>query len=73
MNKIASQILDKCIYEIKKEENISFIENELFASIFKRYNYKLRKLMVHIYTMYSLIVILLIIIILLLLFNKKYI
>jgi hypothetical protein len=66
MEKILNQVFDKCINELKKEDNLTYVEKEIFVPIFNRYNSKMQKLFLKIYTMYSVIVIMLIIIIILL-------
>ena len=66
IEKILNQIFDKCINELKNEENLSYVEKEIFIPILNRYNSKMQTLFLKIYTMYSVIVIMLIIIIILL-------
>jgi hypothetical protein len=66
IEKILNQIFDKCITELKKEDTISYVEQEIFIPIINRYNSKMQNTLIKIYTMYSVIVILLIIIIILL-------
>ena len=66
MEKILNQVFDKCINELKNEDNLAYIEKEIFIPIFNRYNSKMQNLFLKIYTMYSVIVIMLIIIIILL-------
>lgn len=63
---ILNKIFDKCIIELKKEDNITYIENEIFIPIINRYYSKMQNTLIKIYTMYSVIIILLIIIIILL-------
>ena len=67
IEKILNQIFDKCISELKNEDNLSYVEKEIFLPIINRYNSKMQNSLIKIYTMYSVIVILLIIIIILLL------
>jgi hypothetical protein len=73
IDKILNQIFDKCVTEIKKEDNILYVENEILIPIINRYNSKMQNTLIKIYTMYSIIVLLLIIIliILILLISKK--
>jgi hypothetical protein len=66
IEKILNQIFDKCISEIKKEDNILYVENEILIPIINRYNSKMQNTLIKIYTMYSVIVLLLIIIIIIL-------
>ena len=73
IDKILNQIFDKCVTEIKKEDNILYVENEILIPIINRYNSKMQNTLIKIYTMYSIIVLLLIIIliIVILLISKK--
>jgi hypothetical protein len=71
-NKITTQILNKCLNEFKKEENMMFIENEFILPFLNRYNNKMRQLLMFIYIMYLIIILLLIIILCILLFYRKY-
>jgi len=71
LNTIINQLWEKCLNEIKKEENLLYIENELLLPLLNRYNKKMKKLIFFIYCMYLIIVILLLIIVCLLLFPKK--
>jgi hypothetical protein len=70
---ILNQIFDKCVTEIKKEDNILYVEQEILIPIISRYNSKMQNTLIKIYTMYSIIVLLLIIIliILIILITKK--
>lgn len=70
---ILNQIFDKCAVEIKKEDNILYLEKEILIPIINRYNSKMQNTLIKIYTMYSIIVLLLIIIliILIILITKK--
>jgi hypothetical protein len=63
---ILNQIFDKCISEIKKEDNILYVEKEILIPIINRYNTKMQNTLIKIYTMYSVIVLLLIVIIIIL-------
>lgn len=73
IEKFINQIFNNCITELKKEDNLLYIENEIVIPIIKRYNSKMQKSLIKIYTMYSIIVLLLIIIIILIiiLISKK--
>jgi hypothetical protein len=73
IEKILNQIFDKCINELKNEENLSYVEKEIFIPIFNRYNSKMQNTLIKIYTMYSVIVVLLLIaiILLIILITKK--
>jgi hypothetical protein len=73
IEKIFNQIFDKCLTEIKKEDNILYVEKEIIIPIINRYNSKMQNTLIKIYTMYSIIVLLLIIIliILIILITKK--
>jgi predicted neutral ceramidase superfamily lipid hydrolase len=66
MEKILNQIFDKCINELKNEDNLSYVEKEIFIPIINRYNSKMQNTLIKIYTMYSAIVVLLLITIILL-------
>ena len=66
IEKILNQIFDKCISEIKKEDNILYVEKEILIPIINRYNTKMQNTLIKIYTMYSVIVLLLIVIIIIL-------
>ena len=66
MEKILNQIFDKCINELKNEDNLSYVEKEIFIPIINRYNSKMQNTLIKIYTMYSVIVVLLLITIILL-------
>jgi hypothetical protein len=66
MEKILNQIFDKCINELKNEDNLSYVEKEIFVPIINRYNSKMQNTLIKIYTMYSVIVVLLLITIILL-------
>jgi hypothetical protein len=70
---ILNQIFDKCVTEIKKEDNILYVEKEILIPIINRYNSKMQNTLIKIYTMYSIIVLLLILIliILIILITKK--
>jgi hypothetical protein len=61
IEKILNQIFDKCINELKNEDNLSYVEKEIFIPIINRYNSKMQNTLIKIYTMYSVIVVLLLI------------
>ena len=73
MEKILNQIFDKCINELKNEDNLSYVEKEIFVPIINRYNSKMQNTLIKIYTMYSVIIVLLLItiILLIILITKK--
>jgi hypothetical protein len=73
IEKILNQIFDKCINELKNEENLSYVEKEIFIPIINRYNSKMQNTLIKIYTMYSVIIVLLLItiILLIILITKK--
>jgi hypothetical protein len=73
IEKILNQIFDKCINELKNEDNLSYVEKEIFIPIINRYNSKMQNTLIKIYTMYSVIVVLLLItiILLIILISKK--
>jgi hypothetical protein len=73
MEKILNQIFDKCINELKNEDNLSYVEKEIFIPIINRYNSKMQNTLIKIYTMYSVIIVLLLItiILLIILITKK--
>lgn len=72
LNKLVSQIWDRCIIELNKEDTIKIIEEQIVFPLFRRYYNKIQRLLIHISIMYFVIILLLVIIILILLFNKKY-
>jgi hypothetical protein len=71
LNKLTSQLWDKCINEIKKEETLVHIEQEILAPLFRRYYARMQRIMLQIYTMYF-IILLLLVVVLLLLAREKY-
>ena len=73
MEKILNQIFDKCINELKNEDNLSYVEKEIFVPIINRYNSKMQNTLIKIYTMYSVIIVLLLvtIILLIILISKR--
>lgn len=71
LNTIINQLWEKCLNELKKEENILFVENELILPLLNRYNNKMRKLIFFLYCMYLIIVMLLVMIVFLLLYPRK--
>ncbi len=70
LNKIATQLWNKCIAEIQKEETLRYIDEDILYPLFKRYYAKMQKIMLQIYMMYFIILLLIIIIIIILLFHK---
>lgn len=70
LNKITKQFWQKCINEMKKEENLNHVEKEIIIPIMKRYNKKMIKWLVIFCIMYS-IIILLLFIILIIIIKKK--
>lgn len=66
-----NKLWDKCINEIKKEETLAHIEQEILAPLFRRYYARMQRIMLQIYTMYF-VILLLLLVVLLLLAREKY-
>jgi len=69
--KITTELLNKCIYELKKEENKDKINTNIVSPIIDNLSSRLYPYVLTIFLMYILILILIISILILLICNKK--
>lgn len=71
MEKLVKEFLNKCVYEINKNDNKELIQNKIFNPILSNLTEKIYPYVSLVFIMYCINIILIIIILFLLMKNKK--
>lgn len=70
LDKLTKDLIARCIYELKKDENVEILENEIVSPVLTRFTNKIYPYVALFFFMYSLVLIIVILILVLILMKK---